>query len=318
MSQASALEYLRDGQTPFFRLARASAACLPAGARAALLGVPTDLGTTYQAGARLAPFHVRRVSALLQGWHPSRTLEAFEATGAVDAGNVVFPPFDRAAARDAVEAAVRDVLLQDAAPFLVGGDHSITLPALRAAARRHGPLGLLHLDAHLDTSGPETWGDAWHHGTPIGHAIDEGLVAHGMLWQVGLRGPWGAAADGVPGDRVAARRVDADAFARSGPAALAQAISSELAGAPVWITVDVDVVDPAFAPGTGTPVPGGPTSREVLALLRALRGLRIVGMDVVEVCPALDHADLTSTLAAHLLFEGLALHAEALVSRSHP
>jgi agmatinase len=312
VAQASALDYLRDGQTPFFRLGRADPALLPAGTRAALVGVPTDAGTTYQPGTRLAPFHVRRVSALLQGWHAKRGLEVFERTGAVDAGNVVFPPFDRGAARDAIEATVLGILAQGAAPLLVGGDHSITLPALRAAARRHGPLGVLHLDAHLDTSGPEGWGDAWHHGTPIGNAIAEGLVAPGKLWQVGLRGPWSTPQDGAPGDRIGARRVDVDAFAQIGVAPLAQAIGAALAGSPVWITVDVDAVDPAFAPGTGTPVPGGPTAREVLALLRYLRGLRIAGMDVVEVCPALDHADLTSHLAAHLLYEGLALLAAGI------
>jgi agmatinase len=309
MAQASALEYLREGQTPFFRLPSVAADGLPPGTRAALLGVPTDMGTTYQPGARFAPFHVRRVSALLQGWHPVRGLEVFERTGAVDAGNVACPPFDRAAIRAAVEASVGTLIGQGAAPFVVGGDHSVTLPALRAAARAHGPLGLLHLDAHLDTSGPETWGDPWHHGTPIGHAIAEGLVAPGRLWQVGLRGPWGAATDGLPGDRIGARRIDADAVARDGILPLADAITGSLAGVPTWITIDVDVADPACAPGTGTPVPGGLSSRELLGLLRALRGIAVAGMDVVEVCPPLDHADLTSHLAAQLLFEGLALHA---------
>jgi agmatinase len=316
MAQVSALEYLREGQTPFFRLASAESGCLPAGTRAAVMGVPTDMGTTYQPGTRLAPFHVRRVSALLQGWHPARGLDAFERTGAVDAGNVVFPPFDRGAGRAAIEAAVKDLLLQDAVPFLVGGDHSITLPALRAAAHSHGPLGLLHLDAHLDTSGPETWGDAWHHGTPIGHAIAEGLVAPGKLWQIGLRGPWGSDRDGAPGDSIGARRVDVDAFQQAGVAQLAQALDASLAGSPVWISVDVDVADPAFAPGTGTPVPGGLSARELLGLLRALRAVRLAGMDVVEVCPPLDHADLTSHLAAHLLYEGLALLAARLDPRA--
>jgi agmatinase len=307
MAQASALEYLREGQTPFFRLERTDPRRLPPGARAALVGVPTDAGTTYQPGTRLAPFHVRRVSALLQGWHPTRRLDAFEGTGAVDAGNVVFPPFDRAAGREAIEATTAAIIAQGATPFLVGGDHSITLPALRAAARHHGPLAVLHLDAHLDTSGPDTWGDPWHHGTPIGHAIDEGLVSLGRLWQVGLRGTWATGEDGALGDCAGAHRVDADAFTQFGPAALARMISGAFDGMPTWITIDVDVADPAYAPGTGTPVPGGLSSRELLGFLRQLDGIRLAGMDVVEVCPALDHADITSHLAAHLLFEGLAL-----------
>lgn len=312
VGQLSALEYLREGQTPFYRLPRADVGRLPAGTRAAILGVPTDAGTTYQPGARLAPFHVRRVSALLQGWHAGRGVAVFDRTAAVDAGNIVFPPFDRAAARAAIEAYVADVLRQGSVPFLVGGDHSITLPALRAAARRHGPLGVLHLDAHLDTSGSETWGDAWHHGTPIGQAIAEGLVAPGRLVQVGLRGSWGSALDTEPGDRVGALRIGAATVSLGAIGRLAEAIGASLGGAPTWITVDVDVLDPAYAPGTGTPVPGGLSSRELLALLGALRIDALAGMDVVEVCPPLDHADLTSNVAAHVLFEGLALLAAGL------
>lgn len=308
MPQQPAHEYLAHGQAPFFRLPRADPRALPAGARAVVLGVPTDAGTTYQPGARLAPWHVRRVSALVQGWHVGHGIDPFRETCAVDGGNVVFPPFDREAGRAAVEAAVAAVIAQGAAPFLVGGDHSIALPALRAAARAHGPLTVVHVDAHLDTSGPEVWGDAFHHGTPLRHALEEGLVADGGLWQVGVRGPWSSRDDGVPGDRHGARRVDADALAAA-VGGVAEEIRAAAGDRPAWITFDVDAVDPAFAPGTGTPVPGGLTSREALAFLRALAGIRLVGMDVVEVCPPLDHADVTSHLAAHLVHEGLALAA---------
>jgi agmatinase len=312
MSQQPAPEYLAHGQAPFFRLPCSDPRGLPAVTHAAVLGVPTDAGTTYQPGARLAPWHVRRVSALVQGWHVRHALDPFRATGAVDAGNVVFPPFDREAGRAAIEATVGAIVAQGAAPFLVGGDHSIALPALRAAARAHGPLTVIHVDAHLDTSGAETWGDAWHHGTPIRNALLEGLVADGQLWQLGLRGPWSSCEDGALGDRSGARRVDADTLSTGLPD-VAREIRAAAGERPVWITFDVDAVDPAFAPGTGTPVPGGITSREALALLRALAGVRLVGMDVVEVCPPLDHADLTSHLAAHLVYEGLAL--AALASR---
>ncbi len=310
MPQQPAPEYLGHGQIPFFRLGCADPRHLPEGARAVVLGVPTDAGTTYQPGARLAPWHVRRVSALVQAWHVHHALDPFEATGAVDGGNVVFPPFDRDAGRAAIDDAVANVVAHGAVPFLVGGDHTIALPALRAASRAHGPLTVIHVDAHLDTSGPEAWGDAWHHGTPIRHALDEGLVADGQLWQLAVRGPWGSAADGAPGDRHGARRVDADALAAA-ITDVAREIRTDARDRPVWITFDVDAVDPAFAPGTGTPVPGGLTSREALALVRALAGIRLVGMDVVEVCPPLDHADVTSHLAAHLVYEGLALAAIA-------
>jgi agmatinase len=194
---------------------------------------------------------------------------------------------------------------------VVGGDHSVALPALRALARRHGPLTVVHVDAHLDTSGPETWGEAFHHGTPFRHALEEGLVAEGQLHQVGIRGPRGGARDGDLGARHGARVHGADDVAARGVARVAAEIRAAAGEGPVYVSFDVDAVDPAFAPGTGTPVPGGLSSREALQLLRALAGVRLVGMDVVEVCPPLDHADVTSHLAAYLLFEGLALAALA-------
>jgi agmatinase len=309
VAQQEALEYLSHGLTPFFRLPCAPALDLPSSARAVFLGVPMDAGATYQPGSRLAPFHVRRVSALVQGWHRGLRIAPFAATGAVDGGNVVFPPFDRGAARGAIERTVAAVLRHGAAPFVVGGDHSLTYPVLRAVAGRHGPVAVVHVDAHLDTSGPEVWGDAHHHGTPIRHALEEGLVAADRLWQIGIRGPWGGASDGDVAARHGARIVDADEVARRRPDDVAQEIRSAVGDLPVYLTFDVDALDPAFAPGTGTPVPGGLAAREALALVRGLAGVRLVGMDVVEVTPSLDHADLTAHLAAHVLFEGLAVAA---------
>jgi agmatinase len=310
MSQQSAQEYLAHGQTPFFRLpALSPTPPLPEGTGAVILGVPYDGGTTATPGARFAPFHVRRVSAFVQGWHPHHRLAVFDRLGAVDGGNVVFPPFDAAAVRARVESEVGSVLRAGAVPFLVGGDHSIALPALRAQARHRGPVAVIHLDAHLDTSGPEVWGEPFHHGTPLRHAIEEGLILPGQLHQVGIRGPWSGPGDAEPGADHGARVVTAEEVGTLGAGAVAAAIRERVADAPVYLTLDVDALDPAFAPGTGTPVPGGLSSREVLQLLRGLAGVRLVGMDLVEVCPALDHADLTSHLAAHLLFEGLALAA---------
>src|SRR5689334_752639 len=167
--QDPAFAYLRHGQIPFFRLPASPDA---ADADVAILGVPHDAGTTYVPGARLAPYHVRRVSALVQGHHPEHGIDVFARLRCVDAGNVVFPPFDREMMRTAVEADIARLATAGVAPIVVGGDHSITLPILRALARRRGPLAVVHLDAHLDTSGPEVWGDAFHHGTPIRHAID--------------------------------------------------------------------------------------------------------------------------------------------------
>jgi agmatinase len=308
--QQNASEYLSHGQTPFFRLPIAPAgAAARADARAVLLGVPYDGGTTYRPGARLAPFEVRRVSALVQGWHPVHRVGVFERLPAVDGGNVTFPPFDAPAVRAAVQREVAAVVGARAIPFLVGGDHSIALPALRAVAGHHGPVAVVHVDAHLDTSGAEVWGEPFHHGTPFRHALDEGLVANGQLHQVGIRGPWGAAEDGAPGARHGAVVHTADDVGRRGGGAVSAQIRETIGDLPTYVSIDVDAVDPAFAPGTGTPVPGGITSRELFQLLRGLAGVSLVGMDVVEVCPPLDRADVTSHLAAHALFEGLALAA---------
>ena len=317
MSQTTAFEYLSHGQIPFFRLPIAPApARVPTGTAAVLLGVPFDGGTTYQPGARLAPFAVRRVSALVQGYHPGHQLQVFDALPAVDGGNVVFPPFDAAAMREAVEVSVAAVLAAGCVPFLVGGDHSIALPALRAVAARHGPVAIVHVDAHLDTSGPETWGERFHHGTPFRQVLDEKLVAEGQLHQIGIRGSWASALDARPGRSRGARLHSMDDLSERGVRLVAEEIRRAIGERPVYLSFDVDAVDPAFAPGTGTPVPGGLSSREALQLLRALAGLRLIGMDVVEVCPPLDHADLTSHLACHLLFEGLALAALARTARS--
>jgi agmatinase len=309
MGQQSAMDYIRSANTPFFRLPQASTGDPGslAGAQVAFLGATFDSGTTYQPGARVAPYHVRRLSALVQGYHPIHRRDVFNSLHAVDAGNIAFPPFDPNAMREAVAAEVGTVLAAGAVPFLAGGDHSIALPALRALAKKHGPVAVVHVDAHLDTSGPEVWGATHHHGTPFRHAIEEGLIERERLVQVGLRGPWGTAGDGDVSLAHGARHVTAEEVQARGMAAVAAEVRERVYGRPVYVSFDIDAVDPAFAPGTGTPVPGGLTSREALQLLRGLAGVHLAGMDLVEVCPMLDHADLTSLLGAHMLFEGVAL-----------
>jgi agmatinase len=302
--QDSAVSYLRHGQTPFFRLAPSLDV---ANAHVALLGVPHDGGTTYQPGARLAPYHVRRVSALIQNHHAVHDVDVFTRLRCVDAGNIVFPPFDRAAMRAAIEAEVRQLVAGEVTPMVVGGDHSITLPVLRALTKRIGPVAVVHFDAHLDMSGPELWGEEFHHGTPMRHAIDEGLVQRGQLYQIGVRGPRGTAGDDALARANDHTLMSADDIAYHGVKRISAELRERIGTRPVYITFDIDAVDPAFAPGTGTPVPGGLTSREALGLVRGLAGLDVRGGDVVEVCPALDHADITSHLAAHVLWEMLAL-----------
>lgn len=313
MSQQSAFAYLRHGQTPFFRLPMCDlAAPAPyAGADVILLGVPSDAGTTYQPGARLAPWALRRVSALVQSYHATAGVDVFATLACRDGGNVAFPPFDRAAMRAAVAAEVGAVVRAGAVPVVVGGDHSVALPVLRALHDAHGPLAIVHVDAHLDTSSADTWGDDFHHGTPMRHAIAEGLVARGQLHHVGIRGTWGD-----PGD--AALTLDAgnhvffiDDVAARGVPRLCAELRERIGRRPTYLSFDIDAVDPAFAPGTGTPVAGGLSSREALALVRGLAGLRVVGADLCEVSPALDHADITCHLGVAVIHEVLALIAIA-------
>lgn len=277
-----------------------------ANADVAILGVPHDGGTTYQPGARFAPYHVRRLSALVQGHHPDHNVDVFGELRCLDGGNIVFPPFDRAAMRTAVESEVRQLSAARIAPVLIGGDHSITLPALRALAKRHGPLAVVHLDAHLDLSGPEVWGDEFHHGTPIRHALNEGLIENGQLYQIGVRGPRGGVADDELARRLGHTLITAEHVGDRGPRRVTNELRERIGTRPVYITCDLDAIDPSFAPGTGTPVPGGLTAREALSLIRGLAGLEICGGDLVEYCPALDHADITGHLAVHLVWEMLA------------
>lgn len=311
MTQQTATDYLRHGQTPFYRLPVADFS-KPVTERygdvdAVLLGVPYDGGTTYQPGTRLGPYHVRRVSALVESFHPVHRMDVFGQVRCVDGGNVPAPPFDAAAVRELVHGDVAQVVAAGAVPFVVGGDHSIALPVLHAVAERHGPLAVVHVDAHLDTCGPEGWGESYHHGTPIRHALEFGLIERGQLYQIGIRDTWGSAQDGDFGASHGASVFFSDDVADRGVRAIMAEIRERIGARPLYVTFDIDGVDPAFAPGTGTPVPGGLSSREALMLIRALAGANLVGMDLVEILPALDHADITSHLAAHLLFEGLAL-----------
>ncbi len=311
--QQPALAYARSGQTPFFRLPLVEARPARPGYAdyenldAVLLGVPWDGGTTYQPGARLAPYHVRPASALLEGFHPSHGIDVFRRCHAADGGNVVFPPFDASAVRDAIRTEVGRVLDAGAVPILLGGDHSILLPSLRAVAERHGPVAVVHVDAHSDTSDASVWGEPFHHGTPLRHAIERGLVAQGRLHQIAIRASAEDEGEARFAQRHGGRVYSMEETADRGVDCVVADVRRRLAGSKVYLTFDIDAVDPAFAPGTGTPVPGGLSSREALRLLRGLAGIDLVGMDLVEVAPALDHADITAHLAAHLLYEGLAL-----------
>jgi agmatinase len=272
----------------------------------AVLGVPFDAGTSYRPGARFGPMHVRASSRLLRPHHPGLDVDPFGDQQVADAGDLAVNPFDIAEAIAAVEAGVRALAGRADALLAIGGDHTIVLPLLRPLAERHGPIAVLHLDAHLDTW--DTYFGAPHtHGTPFRRASEEGLIDGRRSVHVGVRGPLYARQDLEDDARLGFAVVPADAYEDGGVAGVLERVRARLGDGPVYVSVDVDVLDPAHAPGTGTPEAGGLSSRELLLTLRGLAGTTIVGADVVEVSPAYDHAEVTGIAAAHVAYELLAL-----------
>ncbi|GII55803.1 agmatinase [Planotetraspora thailandica] len=272
----------------------------------ALLGVPFDSGVSYRPGARFGPGHIRQSSRLLRPFDPALRAEPFAEQQVVDAGDVVCNPFDIKAAIDSVHDAARDLLARGTRVVALGGDHTIALGMLRAMAGHHGPVAVLHFDAHLDTW--ETYfGEPYTHGTPFRRAAEEGLLDERRCAHVGIRGPLYSALDLEKDEQLGFRVFSADDVEAHGAANVARGVRERLGGGPVYISIDIDVLDPAHAPGTGTPEIGGLSSRELQVILRALAGLRIVGADVVEVSPAYDHAEISGIAAANVAYTLLSL-----------
>lgn len=272
----------------------------PIGHDVVVVGAPYDGGTSYRPGARLAPRQIRHESCLLHGVGIDRGPGVFDLIDVVDAGDLDLSPFDMQLAIDSATSSLTRLVADNSAALVLGGDHSITLPAMRAAAAKHGPLAVLHLDAHSDTNEP-VYGGLHHHGTPFRWGLEEKIIAEGALVQVGIRGhnpapdtlDWVRSRGGrvVRADEVEGR-IEVDA--------LAAQIVEQLNGRPLYVSVDIDVLDPAFAPGTGTPAPGGLTSREVIRLLQVIGDLQPVGFDVMEVSPPFDVGGVTALAAAEI------------------
>jgi agmatinase len=277
----------------------------PADVDVMVCGAPFDGGTTFRPGARFGPRAVRAASALTRGFHPGPDLDVFERLRCADGGDVLCVPMDLPRTLEHIEGRVGEIARAGAVPALVGGDHSVTLGALRAVAAVHGPVGLIHFDAHSDTFGP-AWDVDLHHGTVFRKAAEEGLLRSGAVIQLGIRGPFTAGSDLDRARAEGFRIVMIDEIKRDFEAV--EALLRGLRGTkgPVYVSFDMDALDPAYAPGTGTPVPGGMTSWEALTLVRALAGLPLVGLDVVEISPDHDPAGNTALLAATILAELLA------------
>ncbi|MDA0637655.1 agmatinase [Nonomuraea sp. MCN248] len=269
----------------------------------AVVGVPFDSGVSYRPGARFGPAAVREASRLLRPYHPGLDVSPFERVQVVDAGDIAVNPFRIEDAIESIEAAAGAM---DARLVTIGGDHTIALPLLRTAARRHGPVALLHFDAHLDTW--DTYFDAaYTHGTPFRRAVEEGLLDTEALGHVGIRGPLYGKKDLDDDRRLGFGIVTAADVLRRGLDEVIDALRQRIGDRPLYVSVDIDVLDPAHAPGTGTPEAGGLTSRELLEILRGLAGCHLIGADVVEVAPAYDHAEITSVAASHVAYDLVSL-----------
>jgi agmatinase len=291
------------GEATFARLPRLAEV---ARADVAVLGVPFDSGVSYRPGARFGPGHIRESSRLLRPYNPALQASPFAAQQVADAGDLAVNPFSIDEAIAAVERAARGLLEQAGRLLTLGGDHTIALPLLRAAVRRHGPVALVHFDAHLDTW-PTYFGAKYTHGSPFRRAAEEGLFVPGHSAHVGIRGSLYGAGDLRDDAAMGFRVLSCEDIDDIGVPAAAQQLRDQIGDRPVYLSIDIDVLDPAFAPATGTPETAGLNSRELMRLIRSFDGVNLVGADIVEVAPAYDHAEITAVAAANLAYELISL-----------
>lgn len=275
-------------------------------AQAGVIGIPFDAGVTFRPGARFGPAGIRGASHLIRPYNVELDAFPFAHHQVADVGNLAVTPFGIERAVSAMIDGLSEARERSGKLVVLGGDHTIAYPSIKTLAARHGPISVLHFDAHIDTFGAY-FGAALHHGAPFRRAAEEGLLDPEGCMHVGIRGPLYGPHDLSDDRALGFQTVHSSEFSTTGLEGVLEQILSRLGERPVYVSVDIDVLDPAFAPGTGTPEPGGLTSRELLFLLRGLAPLDVVGADVVEVAPAYDHADVTSLAAAHVAYEFLSL-----------
>ncbi|MFB2551467.1 agmatinase [Ensifer soli] len=294
------------GVPTFMRLPQATTL---EGLDAAIIGLPSDSGAPFRTGARFAPNAVRAMSIMLRPINPYRgNLNVFEALRMADVGDAAVVPGYEVESLERIGQSVAALVEAGIVPCGIGGDHSVTLAELRAVAARHGPLALIQFDSHSDTWDKYFAGKQYSAGTPFRRAVEEGIVDPHRSIQIGLRGSLFRATDISQSIELGYDVVTTDEMFEIGFAALADRIAARTAGRPAFLTFDMDVIDPAAAPGVQTPESGGPTARETLKLLRALHGINLVGCDVVEVNPLYDGpGQITALLAATVMAELLAL-----------
>lgn len=274
----------------------------------ALVGVPFDGGSSYRTGSRFAPTSVREISSLGRMYHWERKLHLIDRISVADLGDAPISPVNQKESFASIQSFFEGLLNRDKKFVAIGGDHSISLPLLRVVSKKYGPLSLIHFDAHLDTY-PSAWGSEYHHGTFLRHAILEALIDPISSLHIGLRGPL---ADQKDLDFVKEHQLNLITVEQLRENGLNHFLSHQwpsFESRPVYITFDIDCLDPSMAPGTGTPVVGGLTTYEVQKLLRALKIQNLVAGDIVEICPPFDSSEITSLAGADILFELMCLFA---------
>ena len=272
----------------------------------AVMGVPFDSGTSYRTGTRFGPRKIREASLMIWGHNTTLNVTPLKKLKVVDYGDVSVIPTSIEHTMEEVAKTASEVIESGTKLITLGGDHSIALPLLRAHAKKYGPVSVVHLDAHIDTWEAEFEGSPYSHGTPFRYALQEGLIRAGEYMQIGIRGPVSAESDYADAQELGARTVTIHEVMEKGVKEILKEVHERMKG-PVYVTVDIDAADPAFAPGTGTPEVGGLTSYQMLQLIRGLHGLDLIGFDLVEVSPPFDHGDITAILASNIAFEYLAL-----------
>lgn len=280
-----------------------------AGIDVAFVGIPYDGSTSYRSGTRFGPRAIREQSLLLWGYNNALQINPFEKLKVIDYGDVDVIPVDILGTFQAVQSEVGRLIDAGCRVISLGGDHSVALPLLRAHASKYGPLAVVHFDAHPDTWDEEFPGRKYSHGTPFRRAIEEGLIETSAYLQIGIRGPTPDAHDYADALNLGAQMITLEDALTMGPENVIAKIHEVIGNRPVYLSFDIDVVDPAFAPGTGTPEVGGFSSVQILKLVRGMKGLNLVGCDLVEVSPPFDSQGITAILAANLAFEFLSLMA---------
>ena len=292
-----------SGPNTFMRLPQAGSL---AGLDVAILGVPMDIGTSWRSGTRFGPKQIRSESAMIRPYNMANGAAPFDHLQVADIGDLAINTFSLADSLRIIKDSYDGILAQGVIPVAMGGDHSITLPILRAMAAKHGPVALVHVDAHADVN-DEMFGERETHGTVFRRAYEEGLIAADKTFQIGIRGSGYAASDFTEAQGWGFRQYPAWDLWQQNLTEIGSLIRKSVADHPVYISFDIDALDPAYAPGTGTPEIGGLTTPQALQLIHALQGMNVVGVDLVEVSPPYDPSGNTALTAANLLFEMLCI-----------